>query len=61
VEVNGVGCPVTAAVEYWIPRPAEGAQSRLSGDGPKVLGLLRGRLGAFWTGAWKKLRGWAIG
>jgi hypothetical protein len=47
VEVNGVGCPVTAAVEYWIPRPAEGAQSRLSGEGPKVLGLLRGRLGAF--------------
>ena len=44
VEVSGVGWP--AAVVYWIPRPAEGVQSRFSGEGPKVLGLLRGLPGA---------------
>lgn len=59
VEVSGVGWP--AAVEYWIPRPADGVQSRFSGDGPKVLGLLRGLPGACWIGAWNRVEGWAMG
>jgi hypothetical protein len=44
-----------------MPRPADGVHSRLSGDGPKVLGLLRGLPGACWIGAWNKLEGCAIG
>jgi hypothetical protein len=48
-------------MEYWMPRPVEEVHSRLSGDGPKVLGLLRGRPGARCVGAWKTLEGSAIG
>lgn len=59
MDVSGVGWP--AVVVYWIPRPADGVHSRFSGDGPKVLGLLRGLPGAFWIGAWNMFVGWAIG
>jgi hypothetical protein len=59
VEVRGVGWP--GVMEYWMPRPVEEVHSRLSGDGPKVLGLLRGRPGARCVGAWKTLEGSAIG
>jgi hypothetical protein len=59
VEVSGVGWPFAA--EYWMPSPADGVHSRLSGDGPNVLGLLRGLPGACWIGAWNKLEGCAIG
>lgn len=55
--MRGVGC----AVGYWIPRPAEGAQERFSGDGPKVLGLLRGRPGVIGMGCWKRFVVWSMG